>query len=79
MEQATWAVIAAVTIAYITQRHKQVVKERPPIVQLSAGNELDPKRWRHNGAQPTHYGTFDGNKQHVRDKVVLDLMPRIGF
>lgn len=80
-ENLTWLAVGLVTAAYITQRHQASARRKATdtSVQLSAQNEVDPTRWRHTGAQPAHYGTFDGNKVHKFDAEVLDLASMLAF
>ena len=78
-EGLTWLMIGMVTAAYIAQRRGAVKKEDPHTVDLSTADEVDPTRWKHTGAQPAHYGTFDGNRKHLLDAAVLDLQSVLAF
>ena len=78
-ENVTWLVVGLVTAAYISQRHAAAAKREPLTVQLSANNEVDPTRWRHEGGQPPTYGSFDGNRIGERDTQVLHLQNALAF
>ena len=78
-ENVTWLMVGLVAAAYITQRHIAAAKKEPTTVQLSANNEIDPTRWRHEGDQPPTYGTFDGNRISERSEPVLVLQNALAF
>ncbi|MAH41489.1 MAG: hypothetical protein CMO41_04500 [Verrucomicrobiales bacterium] len=79
MENLTWLAVGLVLTAYIRQRHTEAEKRKPRTVQLSAQNEVDPTRWKHDGSQPPHYGTFDGNRLHEKQAEVLELRNALAF
>lgn len=59
-ENATWALVAAVALAYIAQRRldpKQTALAAVPSAQV----EVDPTRWRHTGEQTPFLR--DGNRR----------------
>lgn len=78
-ESLTWLLIGVVTATYISQRHAAAQRREPTTVEISSQLEIDPTRWRHTGAQPPHYGDFDGNRVHVRDEAVHELRGVLAF
>ena len=42
----------------------------------SAEAEIDPTRWSTNGSQPVTY--IDGNRPHIPDPAVLEVLPKVG-
>jgi hypothetical protein len=62
-----WLLIGSVALAVMG-------KTGPPkmLVGRSAEDEVDPTRWRHDGAQPVAYK--DGNQAPVLDKQVEQLL-----
>lgn len=75
-ENATWAFVAAVALAYIAQRKmdkKQVTLAAVP----SAQHEIDPTRWRHNGVQDTVMR--DGNKRPESFQEEWELLETLAF
>ena len=76
-EAITWMLVGVVAAAYIRQRHKAA--EKKPTTGAPDQQELDPTRWAHDGSQPAHYGTWDGNALHRADAEVLVLRTALAF
>lgn len=69
MENLTWLVIGLIAASYMW---KQRVEEfRPHPVCIANVDELDPKRWAHDGTQPT--AERRGNRVAVVDNVARQL------
>lgn len=62
-----WVLIAGVTLSVLA-------RTGPPkmLNEVSAQNEVDPTRWRHNGQQPTMY--HDGNQPPILDEQVARMV-----
>ena len=78
-EGLTWAFVALATAAYLRQPTRGKPAPTNRAVTLSAQDEIAPTRWSHNGTQPPHYGSFDGNKVHQKQAAVMDLRDVLGF
>lgn len=78
-ENLTWLAVGLITAGYISQRRAAVAKREPVTVQLSADNEVDPTRWKHDGGQPPTYGSYGGNRIGERDAQVLLLRNALAF
>ena len=50
-------------------------EDRAQIVQPSNKDELDPKRWAHDGTQPIHWKT--GNARAVEDDAVSSMLDQV--
>jgi hypothetical protein len=78
-EGLTWLFVGLTVAAYLAERRAAAERQLPVTATLNAQLEVDPTRWRHNGSQPNHYGTFDGNRRHKRDAAVLNLQNVLAF
>ena len=68
LERITWFMIVAVSIGYMAQRR---VAEKPKHVPLVAQDEVDPRRWRHDGTQPVAW-VNDGNRRQNASTFVTE-------
>ena len=69
MENLTWAAIGLVAAVMIWKQRTEEFRPHPVCVRNI--DELDPKRWAHDGTQPTV--DKRGNRPAVVDKVARQL------
>ena len=73
LEELTWVGIGFAVLQWFYNRERRVPGQ--PVLYKDAQNELDIRRWAHNGAQPTW--SQRGNRRPVYNAEVLDLQKRI--
>ena len=72
-EALTWVGILLVSAVFLASTRPQ----NDPVVALKNYDEIDPKRYAHDGSQPTSHRV--GNRPEERDRQVLALKTALGL